>query len=91
MAAYIVKRVLQIVLTLFVFLTIVFFLVNAQPGDISRLYALDPNLPPETRAQMQELFGVNEPLWKQYLVHLKNTLTGTWASRSACIPGRWPT
>ena len=76
MAAYIVKRVLQIVLTLFVFLTIVFFLVNAQPGDISRLYALDPNLPPETRAQMQELFGVNEPLWKQYLVHLKNTLTG---------------
>ena len=61
MAAYIVKRVLQIVLTLFVFLTIVFFLVNAQPGDISRLYSLDPNLPPETRAQMQELFGVNEP------------------------------
>ena len=76
MAAYIVKRVLQIVLTLFVFLTIVFFLVNAQPGDISRLYSLDPNLPPETRAQMQELFGVNEPLWKQYLVHLKNTVTG---------------
>ena len=86
MGAYLVRRVLQIVLTLFVFLTIVFFLVNAQPGDISRLYSMDPNLPPETRAQLQELFGVNEPLWKQYLVHLKNTLTGDFGVSFSLYP-----
>ena len=76
MAIYILKRTLQILLTLFVFLTVVFFLVNAQPGDVSNLYALGPDIPPETRAKLQDLFGVNEPLWKQYLIHVKNTLTG---------------
>ena len=86
MGAYLFRRVLQIGLTLFVFLTIVFFLVNAQPGDISRLYSMDPNLPPETRAQLQELFGVNEPLWKQYLVHLKNTVTGDFGVSFSLYP-----
>ena len=77
MAIYLLKRTAQIILTLFVFLSIVFFVVNAQPGDVSNLY-LDPDLPPETREELRDLFGVNEPLWKQYLVHVKNTLTGNF-------------
>ena len=76
MAQYILKRTAQILLTLFVFLSIVFFVVNAQPGDLSNVYALNPDLPPETRERLRDMFGVNEPLWKQYLVHVKNTLTG---------------
>ena len=78
MAAYILKRTVQIILTLFVFLSIVFFIVNAQPGDVSNLYALNPDLPPETREKLRDLFGVNEPLWKQYLLHVRNTLTGNF-------------
>lgn len=78
MATYLAKRTLQILLTLFVFLTIVFLIVNAQPGDVSNFYALNPDLPPDTRERMQDLFGVNEPLWKQYLIHLKNTFTGNF-------------
>ena len=78
MAVYIAKRMAQIILTLFVFLSIVFFIVNAQPGDVSNLYALNPDLPPETRENLRDLFGVNEPLWKQYLIHVKNTLTGNF-------------
>lgn len=78
MATYILKRLAQILLTLFVFLSIVFFIVNAQPGDVSNLYALSPDLPPETREKLRDLFGVNEPLWKQYLLHVKNTLTGNF-------------
>ena len=76
MIAYILKRLAQILLTLFVFLSIVFFVVNAQPGDISNVYALNPDLPPETRERLRDMFGVNEPLWKQYLSHVRNTLTG---------------
>ena len=53
-----------------------FFLVNAQPGDLSDFYALDPSLPPTTRAELQQLFGIDEPLWKQYAAYLKNTATG---------------
>ena len=78
MATYILKRLAQILLTLLVFLSIVFFIVNAQPGDVSNLYALSPDLPPETREKLRDLFGVNEPLWKQYLLHVKNTLTGNF-------------
>ena len=76
MAQYILKRTAQILLTLFVFLSIVFFVVNAQPGDLSNTYALNPDLPPETREKLRAMFGVNEPLWKQYVIHVKNTLTG---------------
>ena len=32
MAKYLLKRTAQILLTLFVFLSLVFFIVNAQPG-----------------------------------------------------------
>ena len=86
MIAYLAKRMLQIVLTLFIFLSVVFFLVNAQPGDISNVYALNPDLPPETREQIRALFGVDEPLWKQYLVHLKNTLTGNFGVSFSLYP-----
>ena len=78
MAKYLLKRSAQILVTLFVFLSLVFFIVNAQPGDVSNFYALNPDVPPETRLKLQDLFGVNEPLWKQYSVHIKNTFTGNF-------------
>ena len=78
MVRYLLKRSIQILVTLFVFLSLVFFVVNAQPGDVTNFYALNPDVPPETRVRLQELFGVNEPLWKQYLVHIKNTFTGNF-------------
>ena len=78
MGKYLLKRMAQILLTLFVFLSLVFFIVNAQPGDVSNFYALNPDVPPETRQHLQDLFGVNEPLWKQYLTHLRNTFTGNF-------------
>ncbi len=48
MAKYLLKRSAQILVTLFVFLSLVFFIVNAQPGDVSNFYALNPDVPPET-------------------------------------------
>ena len=86
MASYLLVRTLQILLTLFVFLSVVFFLVNAQPGDLSNFYALNPDLPPETRERLQNLFGVNQPLWKQYLVHVKNTFTGNFGVSFSLYP-----
>lgn len=78
MARYLLKRSIQILVTLFIFLSLVFFVVNAQPGDVTNFYALNPDVPPETRERLRELFGVDEPLWKQYLVHIKNTFTGNF-------------
>ncbi len=78
MTRYLVKRSIQILVTLFIFLSLVFFVVNAQPGDVTNFYAINPDVPPETRERLQNLFGVDEPLWKQYLVHIRNTFTGNF-------------
>ena len=86
MARYLLNRAFQILLTLFIFLSIVFFLVNAQPGDASNFYALNPDIPPETRERLRELFGVNQPLWKQYLIHIRNTLTGDFGVSFSLYP-----
>ena len=62
MLNYLVGRSAQILVTLFLFLTLVFFLVSAQPGDITNFYALHPGVPPEARLRLQESFGLDEPL-----------------------------
>ena len=76
MTGYLVRRAGQMVLTLFLIITFAFFLVQAQPGDYSAFYALNPDLPPDVREQIRESFGLNKPLWEQYLIHLRNTVTG---------------
>ena len=78
MAGYLARRLLQILVTLFLFITASFFLVQAQPGDYSSFFALNPELPPEVQAQVRANFGLDKPLWQQYLVHLRNTVTGNF-------------
>ncbi len=78
MASYLLSRSIQILLTLFAFICIVFFIVNAQPGDISNVYAMNPELPPDARERLQNQFGLNEPLWKQFLVYVRNVFTGSF-------------
>ncbi len=78
MLAYISRRLGQNLVTLFLIVTLAFFLVQAQPGDYTSVYAQDPKLPPEVRAQIQANFGLDKPLGEQYLVHLRNSFTGNF-------------
>ena len=78
MTGYLVRRAGQLVITLFLIITFAFFLVQAQPGDYATFYALDPDMPPEVKEQMRASFGLDKPLWQQYLIHLKNTVTGNF-------------
>ncbi|MCY4366677.1 MAG: ABC transporter permease [Chloroflexi bacterium] len=78
MTGYLVRRAGQMVLTLFLIITVAFFLVQAQPGDYASFYALNPDLPPDVREQIRASFGLDKPLWEQYLIHLKNTVTGNF-------------
>ena len=78
MTGYLVRRAGQMVLTLFLIVTLTFFLVQAQPGDYATFYALNPDIPAEVREQIKASFGLDKPLWQQYLVHMKNTLTGNF-------------
>ena len=78
MTNYLIRRAGQMALTLFLIVTLTFFLVQAQPGDYATFYALNPDLPPEVREQLKASFGLDKPLWQQYLVHMKNTVTGNF-------------
>ena len=78
MTGYLAKRIGQMGLTLFLIITLTFFLVEAQPGDYASFYVLNPDLPPEVKDQIRAAFGLDKPVWQQYLIHLKNTFTGNF-------------
>jgi peptide/nickel transport system permease protein len=75
MLKYILKRIFQIVLTLWVYLSVVFFLLYFQPGDITD-FLITSRTPPEVRAELQAQFGLNQPWWVQYYNMLGNFITG---------------
>lgn len=78
MTGYLIRRAGQMALTLFLIITLTFFLVEAQPGDYASFYVLNPDLPPDVKDKIRAAFGLDKPLWQQYLIHLKNTFTGNF-------------
>ena len=76
MLKYIGRRTLQNVLVFIVFLTATFFLLQAQPGDISQQYLANPKITPEVRDQFREQLGLTGTVWSQYLTYVKNFFTG---------------
>jgi peptide/nickel transport system permease protein len=73
---YIGKRTVQSIIVFFVFLTATFFLLQAQPGDISDQFLSNPKITPEVRAQFAERLGLNGSAWDQYVRYLENFVTG---------------
>src|SRR5690625_8040289 len=73
--SFIVKRLLQTVLTLFVLLTILFFMFRILPGDPTTMF-LDAALPLEAREAVLKQFGLDKPLHEQYFLYMKNFVTG---------------
>ncbi|MBI4219094.1 MAG: ABC transporter permease [Chloroflexi bacterium] len=76
MTRYLLNRLLQSVVVLFVFISLVFFLIQAQPGDYANVYTLDPRLTPEQKAELRKSFGLEQPLYTQYALYVRNFLQG---------------
>lgn len=72
---YVVRRIAQLVLTLWVFITILFFLFRMLPGDPTARLIPD-GLSPAAQQQMMEHMGLTEPLHIQYITYLQNLLRG---------------
>jgi ABC-type dipeptide/oligopeptide/nickel transport system permease component len=70
-ADYLVKRTLAAVLTLFVAVTVNFILFRALPGSIVTDLSRVPNASPALREALTKEFGLNYPLWEQYLFYLR--------------------
>ncbi|MBR2800083.1 MAG: ABC transporter permease, partial [Oscillospiraceae bacterium] len=73
MTKYIIKRLLMAVLTVFVVATLTFFLMNAVPGGP---YEAEKAISPQARAALEAKFGLDQPLFKQYITYMRNILHG---------------
>ena len=87
MLKFLVRRLAQTVFVFFVFLTMVFFLVQSQPGDITNSFILNPNIPPEAREMLRMQLGLDKPLWQQYFIYIGNFFQGEFGF-SFSNPGR---
>jgi oligopeptide transport system permease protein len=73
MLNYVLKRLLIAIPTLFVVVTLSFFLVRVAPGGP---FNLEKGLPPEIKANLGRAFGLDQPLITQYFMYLGNLLRG---------------
>ncbi|HXA36015.1 MAG TPA: ABC transporter permease subunit, partial [Steroidobacteraceae bacterium] len=63
MLRYFLTRLVGAVPTLFVIVTITFFLIRAAPGGP---FDQEQTLPPEIMANLESAYGLNQPIWTQY-------------------------
>lgn len=73
MAAFLFKRVLSSIATLFIIITITFFLMHSIPGGP---FATNEKLSQSVIKAMEVKYGLNKPLIQQYGVYLKNLVRG---------------
>jgi peptide/nickel transport system permease protein len=69
------KRLIQMTLLFVIFLTLVFLLLQAQPGDITSQF-LNPNIPAEARAQIAERLGLGGSVIDQWWNYITNFFQG---------------
>jgi peptide/nickel transport system permease protein len=58
------------------FLSLVWLLLQAMPGDISDTLVGNPDIPLEARLALKERLGLNDPLWNQYVTYITNFFRG---------------
>ncbi len=68
---YVGRRLLLLVFVVWCVLTIIFALFKLLPGDPTSIF-VDSNLSVEMIERQKMLWGLNDPLWLQYLGYLKN-------------------
>jgi peptide/nickel transport system permease protein len=80
MITYILRRLLQSALTLFVISIILFGLISLVPGGMMTAYAENPDMTPEDIARLEARYGFNDPAPLRYVKWLGNTLRGDWGN-----------
>lgn len=73
MLRYVLRRLLTAIPTLFVIVTISFFLMRVAPGGP---FNQEKGLNPFIKANLERIYHLDEPLWKQYLLYLGSLLRG---------------
>lgn len=81
---YIIKRIFNVFIVLWIVITITFFLMHAIPGGP---FTAEKSLPPYVLHSIEERYKLNDPLYKQYGDYLCNLVQGDLGP-SFKYPGR---
>ena len=73
MLRYVIRRLLTAIPTLFLIVTISFFLMRVAPGGP---FNQERGLHPTVKANLERVYHLDEPVWKQYLYYLNDLLHG---------------
>ena len=73
MLRFVLRRFLTAIPTMFVIVTISFFLMRVAPGGP---FNQEKGLNPAIKANLERLYQLDLPLWQQYLNYLKNIVQG---------------
>ncbi|PJF27230.1 MAG: ABC transporter permease [Phototrophicales bacterium] len=74
MQAYVLRRLLQLIVTIFVVSLIVFFMVRLRGDPISVM--APPTFNEEQIAQLRQAWGFDKPIWDQYVIFITKAVTG---------------
>ena len=77
MRKYLLKRVLYMLLTLFLVATITFFLMKLMPGTP---YTNQAKMPASQIEIMNKQYGLDKPIWEQYLIYIFGMFHGDFGT-----------
>jgi peptide/nickel transport system permease protein len=73
---YFFEKLAGSIITLFFVLTFNFYLFRILPGNPFTLLFRGPAFTPEMVNELNKQFGLDQPVWVQYLIYLRNTAMG---------------
>jgi oligopeptide transport system permease protein len=73
MVRYFLRRLAGAIPTLFIIVTLSFFLVRIAPGGP---FDEERSLPPEIMANLEKAYGLDQPVWAQYLRYMRGVVHG---------------
>ncbi len=76
MITYILRRCVQAIPVLFGITLFTFLIAHLVPGDPVQAFAGDKQLSPELAAQIRQQYGLDKPLWQQYLTYMDDLVHG---------------
>lgn len=73
MLHFILRRIAGAIPTIFIIITLTFFMIRLVPGGP---FDLERQIDPLILANLQKAYHLDLPLWQQYLIYLKNLIQG---------------
>src|SRR3954471_4705143 len=86
MLRYTIRRLLQLVLVLFVLSLLLFLWLRSLPGGPVGAI-LGDRATPQRRAELEKLFGMDQPIFVQYFKFLGRVLQGNFGESTQVAPG----